>query len=79
MKTSRKRNLDDPDEWTLLDADRDDDDASSDLDVTGALGGLGYMPHHHARVLGHGSGPKVNEIDGPGAIPRGMTDGIADI
>ncbi|KXX82257.1 Cutinase transcription factor 1 beta [Madurella mycetomatis] len=59
VKVSRKRNLDDPDQWTLLDADRDDDDASSDLDVSGALGGLGYMPHHHARVLGHGSGPKT--------------------
>ncbi|GAB1310043.1 Fungal-specific transcription factor domain-containing protein [Madurella fahalii] len=66
VKASRKRNFDDPDEWTPFDAGPDEDVASSDIDVSSALGGLGYMPHHHARVLGHSSGPKTlkDVVDG---------------
>ncbi|KAL2198921.1 fungal-specific transcription factor domain-containing protein [Corynascus similis CBS 632.67] len=50
--TSRKRSLDSPDGATLSEGD---DDSASDVDVSGALNGLGYLSHHHHLVLGQGN------------------------
>ncbi|KAK4155555.1 hypothetical protein C8A00DRAFT_31599 [Chaetomidium leptoderma] len=66
---SRKRSLESSDRGALSDQDLDNpDDSGSDIDVSGALNGLGYMSHHHHLVLGQGPGPKavrdkVQEID----------------
>ncbi|KAK3299983.1 uncharacterized protein B0H64DRAFT_414142 [Chaetomium fimeti] len=43
--------------------DSDHDDSGSDIDVSGALNGLGYLPHHHHLVLGQGPGPKYCLVD----------------
>ncbi|KAJ4290730.1 hypothetical protein N0V88_006479 [Collariella sp. IMI 366227] len=47
----------------LLDEfDPDSDDASdTDIDLSDALNGLGYMSHHHHLVLGHGAGQKASD------------------
>ncbi len=58
-RTSRKRSLDSSDKGVSSDEDDDDDDSEPDIDVSGALNGLGYMSHHHHLVLGYGPGPKV--------------------
>ncbi|KAK4251272.1 fungal-specific transcription factor domain-containing protein [Corynascus novoguineensis] len=50
--TSRKRSLDSPDRGTLSEGD---DASASDVDVSGALNGLGYLSHHHHLVLGQGN------------------------
>ncbi|KAL2165542.1 hypothetical protein VTH06DRAFT_844 [Thermothelomyces fergusii] len=66
FRTARKRSLDRSDRGTSSEGD---DDSGSDVDVSGALTGLGYLSHHHHLVLGQGSGPKavrdlVEESDG---------------
>ncbi|KAL2130429.1 hypothetical protein VTI74DRAFT_6401 [Chaetomium olivicolor] len=57
-RTSRKRSLCSPENGGLPELDPEHDDAS-DIDVNGALNGLGYMSHHHHLVLGQGPGPKA--------------------
>jgi len=58
QQRSRKRSLDNSDKGAS-DRDSDHDDSGSDIDVSGALNGLGYLAHHHHLVLGQGPGPKA--------------------
>ncbi len=58
IRSTRKRSLDSSEEAPSDDY-LDQDDSASDIDVSGALNGLGYMSHHHHLVLSQGSGPKV--------------------
>ncbi len=51
------------DKWAPFNSDSDDDLEPTDIDVSGALNGLGYMSHHHHLVLGHGNGPRVDTPD----------------
>jgi hypothetical protein len=58
-RSSRKRSFDNSDKEDPSHGDPDHDDSASDLDVSGALNGLGYLSHHHHLVLGQDAGPKV--------------------
>lgn len=62
-RTSRKRSFVNPGKRAAFNGDPDDDLEASDIDVMGALNGLGYMSHHHHLVLGHGNGPRVGTRD----------------
>ncbi|KAL2261242.1 hypothetical protein VTK26DRAFT_4533 [Humicola hyalothermophila] len=57
--TSRKHNLEGVDTEAPFDGDPEDGLDASDVDVSSALNGLGYMSHHHHLVLGHNDGPKA--------------------
>jgi hypothetical protein len=57
IRSSRKRSFDNSDKEDP--SHGDPDDSASDLDVSGALNGLGYLSHHHHLVLGQDVGPKV--------------------
>ncbi|KAK4240862.1 hypothetical protein C8A03DRAFT_31028 [Achaetomium macrosporum] len=55
---SSQSRLESEDNGTPPDGDSEDD-GNSDVDISGALSGLGYMSHHYHLVLGQGPGPKT--------------------
>ncbi|KAK3903044.1 hypothetical protein C8A05DRAFT_43644 [Staphylotrichum tortipilum] len=60
-QTSKKRSRGSSDDkGAVSDGELDENDysSSSEIDVSDALSGLGYMSHHHHLVLGQGPGPK---------------------
>jgi hypothetical protein len=59
IRSSRKRSFDVSDKEDPSHGDPDHDDSASDLDVSDALNGLGYLSHHHHLVLGQNADPKV--------------------
>ncbi|KAK3309587.1 uncharacterized protein B0T15DRAFT_488306 [Chaetomium strumarium] len=58
LSTHGKRRLESQDDVAPPNGDSEHDDAS-DINVSDALNCLGYMPFHHAVVLGQGPGPKT--------------------
>ncbi len=61
-RASKKRSRGSSDDkGAISDGELDENDysSSSEIDVSDALNGLGYMSHHHHLVLGQGPGPKV--------------------